>query len=358
MADVWQSIHWPRFMHDPQRTETALAAFYRRLGRVSGLQEALSPDEQRAAFLRALTGEAVASFAIEGDTLSAPEVEASLAAALAYHNAEPQHRSDAVAELMLEARVGQWALTADRLHRWHALLFHSVELEEKARWRSDEMVIVKSAKGGKEEVLYTAPPPEQVASDMEALLDWLNHEQALPTPIQAALAHLWFESIHPYSDGNGMIGRAIVAHVFAREVATPMPLSRQIEADRRGYYGALQAGRQVSRTGIDGTEFALWFLDRLTIGLAEDEADAQFLVLRNRFFLRFSALSPRAEHVLRQLFAEGPDRVAQGLSAGPYAEMTGVSAATATRDLTELEAKGALVRGQERGRSTRYLLAL
>jgi Fic family protein len=358
MANVWQSIHWPSFMHDPQGTEAALAAFYLCLGRVSGLQEALSPDEQRKALLHALTGEAVASFRIEGDTLSAPQVEVSLAAMLANNNAKPQHRSDAVAALSLEARVGQGALNADRLHRWHALLFLGVELEEKARWRSDEMVIVKSAKGGKEEVFYTAPPPEQVPRDMEAFLDWLYREQALPVPIRAALAHLWFESIHPYGDGSGLVGRAIVAHVFAREVATPMSLSRQIEADRRGYYMAMHAGRQVSRGGIDGTEFVLWFLERLTAGLAEDEAGARFLVRRNRFFLRFNALSPRAEHVLRELFAEGPDRVAQGLSAGPYAEMAGVSAATATRDLTELETIGALVRGQGGGRSTRYLLAL
>lgn len=358
MAHIWQSPLWPQFIHDPQRTETALASFALRLGRVVGLQDALTPDERREAFLRSVTGEAVASFGIEGVTLSPEEIEASVVASLAQRGAEPQRRSDAVADLMLDARSGQGPLTEARLHHWHALLFHGVELEEKARWRSFEMVIVRSAKAGREEVLYTAPPPEQVPGNMVAFLDWLNQENTLPTPVRAALAHLWFESIHPYSDGNGRVGRAIVEHVFARDLALPFSLSRQIQADKRGYYAALQAGRQVGAGGIDGTDFVLWFLDRLHAGMAEAEADARFLVGRNRFFLRFRSLSPRAEAVLRRLFAEGPDRVAQGLSAGPYAKIAGVSAATATRDLTELEAMGALLRGPEGGRSTRYLLAL
>ena len=358
MAHIWQSPLWPRFIHDPQRTETALAAFALRLGRVVGLQDALSPDERREAFLRSITREAVASFGIEGVTLSEQEVAASVVASLAHRGSDPLRRSDAVADLMLEARQGQDPLTVARLHHWHALLFHGIELEEKAQWRSFEMVIVRSAKAGREEVLYTAPPPEHVPVDMAKFLDWLHLDDALPTPVRAALAHLWFESIHPYSDGNGRVGRAIVEHVFARDMALPFSLSRQIQADKRGYYAALQAGRQLGAGGIDGTDFVLWFLDRLHAGMAEAEADARFLVGRNRYFLQFKTVAPRAEKVLRRLFAEGPDRVAQGLSAGPYARIAGVSLATATRDLTEMEAVGALRRGPEGGRSTRYLLAL
>lgn len=358
MTDIWKSPFWPIFAHDAARTETALAAFAVRLGTVTGLQDALTAEERREAFLRALTREAVASFGIEGVTLAAVDIEASVVASLARRGAEPQRRADAVADLMLEARAGQGALTAERLHHWHALLFHGVELEEKAQWRSYEMVIVKSARAGREEVLYTAPPPEQVPGDMAVFLEWINQDTALPTPVRAALAHLWFESIHPYSDGNGRVGRAIVEYVFARDMALPFSLSRQIEADKRGYYGALQAGRREGQGVIDGTEFVLWFLDRLQASVAEAEADARFLVGRNRYFLKFKSLSPRPEKVLRRLFAEGAGRVSQGLSAGPYAKIAGVSAATATRDLLELELIGALVKGPEGGRSTRYHLAL
>jgi Fic family protein len=138
----------------------------------------------------------------------------------------------------------------------------------------------------------------------------------------------------------------------------PFSLSRQIEADKQGYYRALQAGHTVSGDYVDATPFILWFLERLTAGIVEAEADARFLAARNGFFLRFPGLPPRSEKVLRRLFAEGPRRVSDGISAGPYAKIAGVSLATATRDLSELEAAGAILRGTEGGRSTRYMLHL
>ena len=358
MLHIWQSPHWPRFTHDAAQTEAALAAFAQRLGQLTGLQEALTPQERRDSFLRAVTREAVASFGIEGVVLSQAAVEASVVASLAQRGAEPQRRADAVAALMLEAREGQAELTAAQLHHWHGLLFHGIEIEEKARWRSFDMVIVKSASAGREEVLYTAPPPERVAAEMVVFLDWLNAPNPLAPPIRAALAHLWFESIHPYSDGNGRIGRAIVEHVFARDAGLPFSLSRQIEADKRGYYAALQAGRRAGAGGIDGTAFVLWFLDRLHAGVTEAAQDARFLVARNHYFLRHPDLPARAETVLRRLFAQGQPRVTEGLSAGPYAKIAKISAATASRDLADLEKLGAVQRGPSGGRSTRYFLKL
>ncbi|MDP1578030.1 MAG: Fic family protein [Cypionkella sp.] len=199
--------------------------------------------------------------------------------------------------------------------------------------------------------------PIGVPSNMQELLSSLESDDR-PVPIRAAVAHLWFESIHPFSDGNGRIGRALVEDVFAQDAALPFSLSRQIEADKLGYYRALQAGRTVSGGHIDATPFVLWFLERLTAGISEAEAEARFLVARNGFFLRFPGLPPRSEKVLRRLFAEGAQRVSEGISASPFAKMAGVSLATATRDLAELEARGAILRGTEGGRSTRYMLHL
>ena len=215
----------------------------------------------------------------------------------------------------------------------------------------------RGAWAGKEEVLYSAPPPARVDPMMQEFLTSLESDNR-PIPVRAALAHLWFESIHPFSDGNGRIGRALVEYIFAQGAALPFSLSRQIEADKKGYYRALQAGRKAVGDYIDSTAFVLWFLERLTVGIVEAEAEARFLVLRNRYFMRFANLPRRGEKVLRRLFAEGPQRVSEGISAGPYARIAGVSLATATRDLAELEAIGAVSRGAEGGRSTRYLLSI
>ena len=355
--DIWQTSAWPNFRHDAAATEGPLAEFSARLGSIKGLQMALSAEERRETFLRAVTNEAVASFAIEGAALRAEDIEASVVASLAHRGVEPQRRSDAIATLMLEARDGKGALSEDRLFHWHQLLFHGVDLEDKGRWRSFPIVIVRGAWAGKEEVLYSAPPHGRVASMMQAFLTSLESDSR-PVPVRAALAHLWFESIHPFSDGNGRIGRALVEYIFAQDAALPFSLSRQIEADKQGYYRALQAGRKAVGDYIDGTAFVLWFLERLTAGIIEAEIEARFLVARNGYFVRFANLPQRGAKVLRRLFAEGPRRVSEGISAGPYAKIAGVSLATATRDLAELETLGAICRGTEGGRSTRYLLSI
>lgn len=355
--DIWQTPAWPNFRHDAAATEGPLADFSARLGSITGLQMALSAEERRETFLRAVTNEAVASFAIEGAALRAEDIEASVVASLAHRGAEPQRRSDAIATLMLEAREGQGALSEGRLFHWHQLLFHGVDLEDKGRWRSFPIVIVRGAWAGKEEVLYSAPPHDRVAPMMQEFLTSLDSDSR-PVPVRAALAHLWFESIHPFSDGNGRIGRALVEYIFAQDAALPFSLSRQIEADKQGYYRALQAGRKAVGDYLDGTAFVLWFLERLTAGIIEAEAEARFLVARNGYFMRFANLPQRGAKVLRRLFAEGPRRVSEGISAGPYARIAGVSLATATRDLAELETLGAICRGTEGGRSTRYLLSI
>mgnify|MGYP005993412935 CR=1 FL=1 len=350
---IWNSPAWPNFRHDPAQTETPLARLMARLGTIEGLHAGLTGDERQEIFLRAVTGEALASFAIEGAPLAAADIEASVVASLAHRQDQPQRRSDAIAELMLEARAGTAPLTARMLHRWHALLFHGIEAENRGRWRSFPMEIVRGPSGRREDVLYAAPPPDRMETEMARFLDWLPTD-AQPLPLRAALAHLWFESIHPFADGNGRIGRAIIEHVFATEGALPFSLSRQIEADKRGYYAALQAGRRIKGDTIDATPFVVWLIGRLEAGVDEAGREARFLVRRNAFLAANAALPDRPLAGLRRLFAEGQARVEQGLSAGPYGKIARVSAATATRDLTDLERRGVLIRSAEGGRSTRY----
>lgn len=352
---IWNTPAWPQFRHDPALTEAPLARVMARLGTIDGLHAGLAPADRQEIFLRAVTGEALASFAIEGAPLSPAEIEASVVASLAHRQIPPQRRTDAIAELMLEARTGTAPLTAATLQHWHRLLFHGVEVEEPGQWRSFAMEIVRGPSGRPEDVLYAAPPPERMEAEMTRFLAWLAADES-PLPLRAALAHLWFESIHPFADGNGRIGRAIIEHVFATEAALPFSLSRQIEADKRGYYAALQAGRRLAGDHVDATPFVLWLLERLDAGVVEAGQEARFLVRRNAFFLAHGALPDRPLAVLRRLFAEGAARVDQGLSAGPYGKIAKVSPATATRDLAELETRGVLIRAPGGGRSTRYLI--
>lgn len=359
MTHIWQSPDWPRFEYNHAAAESSLLALTEQLGEVRGLHSGLSATEREEIILREITREAVHSFGIEGVKLNPAEVEASVVASIAHRNLDrASRRSDDVASMMLEARDPDVMLDADRLHHWHRLLFNRAEIEEMGQWRSFEIVIVKSATAGKEEILYTAVPPERVAQEMAVFLAWLG-QGGLPVPIKAALAHLWFESIHPYSDGNGRIGRAIVEHIFAQTNALPFSLSRQIEADKKAYYAALQAGRLQGDGHINASAFVQWFLETLLRGVKNCADEARFLTQRNLFFLTHGeSLSARQEGVLRRLFAEGQRRVAEGVSARSYGKIAGVSSATATRDLATMSEQGVLVRSDEGGRSTRYYLNL
>lgn len=358
MPWIWQSPLWPAFGYDAKATELALANATGAIGEISGLHQGLGAGERKELHLRQIVQEALGSFGIEGVPLNPAQIEASIVASLRHRDRNAfNRRSDAIAALMLRAREDTTHLTAEMLFDWHRLLFFGMEVEDIGRWRRSGIEIVRSAIAGRHDVLFIAPPPERVEAEMTRFLEWLRDDRPMAPAVKAALAHLWFETIHPFSDGNGRIGRAVIEHVFARSGALPFSLSRQIEMEKRAYYAALQAGRQEGTDAIDATPFVLWFLECLTRAAAAAKDEARFLLARNRYFIRFD-LSPRAETVLRRIFDQGPKRVADGITARTYAKIAGVSGPTATRDLGAIAAMGALIRSEAGGRSTAYLLAL
>lgn len=360
MTEIWQTAAWPNFTYDHAATLPLLAAAVESLGETGGMQAGLSPEDRADLRLHQIVQEVVSSFGIEGVPLDAAQIEASVIASMkARETPSTARRSDAIAALMLAARQGDTPLTADRLQTWHRLLFTGIEVEDRGHWRRHDIEIVRNAVAGQGEVLFRAPPPDRLDTEMAGLLGWINRADSTPLPIRAALAHLWFETIHPFSDGNGRIGRAIIEHVFATGRALPFSLSRQIEREKKAYYAALQAGRVAGQGAVDATAFVLWFLACLTRAASLGREEAAFLLGRNRFFLQWrDRLSARQMAVLETVFAQGPSRVGQGISAASYARIAKVSGATATRDLGAMEVAGALIRSETGGRSTHYLLAM
>ncbi len=121
----------------------------------------------------------------------------------------------------------------------------------------------------------------------------------------------------------------------------------------------MQAGRHDAGDRIDATAFVAWFLDMIVAAAEAARSETLFLLERNRFLLRHAdALTDRQRAVLERLFAQGPLRIENGLSARSYAKIARVSGATATRDLVALERAGALRRSEAGGRSTTYRIVL
>ena len=95
------------------------------------------------------------------------------------------------------------------------------------------------------EALYVPPPPETVDEYLQDLIRYANRDD-IPALAQAAIAHAQFESIHPFTDGNGRIGRALINSVLRRRAVTNtvvVPLASALVAHRDRYFDDLAAYR-------------------------------------------------------------------------------------------------------------------
>ncbi len=173
---------------------------------------------------------------------------------------------------------------------------------------------------------------------------------------RAALGHLWFESIHPFEDGNGRLGRALAEKSLAENIGQPslIALAYTIERDRRAYYDQLETHQKT----LDVTPWLLWFGETVLKAQQATLERVAFFIAKARFYDRTrTRLNPRQAKVVERMFREGPDGFRGGLSAENYIAITGTSRATATRDLQDLVEMGALTRTGER-RHTRYWLEM
>ena len=337
MRDIWQSPFWPKLTFDAGAVAPILAATTESIGEISGMLAGLPPTARVELRRHHLTQEAVSSFAMEGITL------------------DPRQARRGVAGVLLEARQGRLPLTADRLQDWHRQLFSAAEIEDRGAWRGHDIDILYRT--GQGEARFRAPPPARLHTEMAALLGWLNHPPQMPAILRAALAHLWFDTIQPFSDGNGQMARVLIDHILATGRALPFSLSRQMAQEQAAYYGALQAGRREGQGAVDATAFVIWFLGCVRRAAEQAGAELAFLLRRSHFLTAWrDRLSPRQIGVLETLFAQGEGAIAEGLTAAGFARIADVSGATATRDLVAMTAAGALQRSAAGGRSTRYWL--
>jgi Fic family protein len=168
------------------------------------------------------------------------------------------------------------------------------------------------------------------------------------------MAHLYFESIHPFEDGNGRIGRAVSEKALSQGLNRPtlIAISYTIESEKKEYYAALQ--RNSTRLEID--HWLEYFCKMVLKAQDYTQSRIDFLIQKGKFYQRFSnQLNERQQKVVARIFREGVNGFTGGLSAENYMRITGTTASTATRDLQKMVELGAFVRTGER-KSTRYYL--
>jgi Fic family protein len=362
----WQQPDWPNFVYDAKRLRSREDRFLKGAGILVGVMAHLDADDRQNLSIELMAQEAVDSSAIEGEILDRASVQSSVAKHLGI---KADHRranaaEAGAAELMANLfRSYREPVSDAMLFHWHALLMNGRrDLADIGRYRThaDPMQIVSGALHAPK-VHFEAPPSQAVPAEMKAFIAWFNDSgPATSSPVSAlartGIAHLWFESIHPFEDGNGRLGRAIAEKVLAQGLDAPAitALAETIQHHRKDYYTQLQRASLSNR--ID--EWLDWFSD---IALAAQQRTldrVHFLLAKTKLLdhLR-DHLNSRQEKVLLRMFAEGPDGFEGGLSAANYRTITDAAPATATRDLAELVELEAL-RKEGELKHTRYFLNL
>jgi Fic family protein len=244
------------------------------------------------------------------------------------------------------------------------LLRHDKNLES-GLWRTHiEPMQVISGDVGKQKIHYEAPPSARVPKEMKQYISWFNdtapggNNEIKKVPVRSAIAHLYFESIHPFEDGNGRIGRAIAEKALSQGLGRPilMSLSRTIEANKTDYYNQLKKAQRSNEI----THWINYFVKTIVAAQTEAEEEIDFILKKTKYFDRFrSKLSERQLKVIKRMLEEGPKGFVGGMNAGKYCTITKVSKATATRDLQLLLEIGAFsLVGEAGGRSTKYQVNL
>jgi len=362
----WQKPDWPSFRWDQARLEPAEKQFLVSGGVFVGMVRHLGDEDRDQLTIEAMSTEAVTTSEIEGEILDRASVQSSLRKQLGLAADERRVRpaERGIAEMMVDLhRSFAEPLSEEMLFRWHRMVMSgSRNLRDVGRYRTGaEPMEVVSGPVGEPRIHFEAPPSSRVRSEMKRFISWFSRtapgqEEPLPALTRSGIAHLYFESIHPFEDGNGRVGRAVAEKALAQSLGQPTltALAETILARRKTYYEALEGANRENEI----TRWLMWFAgvaieaQRRTIALVE------FLIDKTKLLDGLKGkINPRQEKALLRMLREGPGGFKGGLSAGKYSAITGASPATTTRDLADLVEKGALVREGER-RYAHYRLAI
>lgn len=362
----WQQPDWPRFSWSPELLAMAEEQFLVGGGVILGAVSHLDGESRDQLTVQTMSEEAVTTSEIEGEVLDRDSVQSSIRRQLGLatdaRRASPAEQG--IAEMMVSLfRDSEKTLDEAMLCMWHQMLMNGRrDLRDIGRYRTHtEPMQVVSGKAFDPTVHFEAPPSAQVPDEMASFLEWFSRtkpsgSEPLPALTRAGTAHLYFESIHPFEDGNGRIGRAISEKALAENLGRPTltSLAATILVRRRSYYETLEA----SNRSNDITRWLVWFAGVALEAQQRTQAQVDFLIDKTKLLDRLRGeLNDRQLSVLLRVLREGPEGFEGGLSAGNFVSIAKTSPATARRDLADLVDKGAFNRTGER-RHARYHLTI
>jgi Fic family protein len=361
---IHQKKEWPNFKWDTDSILNLLSEARNLQGKLQGKIESLGFELRNEAQLDTLTLDVLKTSEIEGEFLHHNQVRSSIARKLGIEIAgsiESDRNVDGVVEMMIDATQNCFnPVTKKRLFAWHSALFptgrsgmHKIIT---GSWRKDNsgpMQVVSGAMG-KEKVHFEAPHSDLIKNEMSVFLDWFNKENKIDIVLKAAIAHLWFVTIHPFDDGNGRITRALTDMLLAQSDKSNQrfySMSAQIRIERKQYYEILE---KTQRGNLNITNWLQWFLQCLINALNNTESVLNKVLFKGNFWNKHSItiMNERQKKLLNMLL----DNFDGKLTSSKWAKITKCSKETAIRDINDLIEKGILQKEEVGGRSTNYEL--
>jgi len=364
---IHELADWLRFTWDSRVLARLLSGVRLRQGLLLGKMHSYGFDSQWAATLKVLTEETIKSSAIEGVVLDPENVRSSLARRLGLDvGGLKDHKDvavDGVVQMMLDAtQKFDKPLTKERLFEWHAHLFPEVRRAGEGlrvgAWRDDKQGPMQVVSGpiGRLTVHYVAPAADRVDHEIDTFLKWFDSTENEDPLLKAAVAHLWFVTIHPFEDGNGRIARAITEMCLARSDDTAQrfySMSSQILEERKGYYEILE---KTQADSLDITQWLTWFLGCLDRSIGQSNRITDSALEKELFWQRLAkrkiSLNDRQKKALNKLFGGFEGK----LTRDKWMKATKTSSRTALRDIEQLIAFGIIEQEKAGGRSTSYRL--
>ena len=354
---------WPNFTWNQNKLSNLLVELRHQQGRLIGGMKSIGFKACNKTILKNLTQDVVKSSEIEGKILDQSLVRSSIAHHLGMDNAAlgiVDRNIDGIVEMTLDATQNfDQPLTKERLFNWHSSLFPTGYSDFRkinvGAWRTSSVQVV-SGQIGKEVVYFEAPQAYLVNYEMDHFLDWFNNNRTIDPVLKAAIAHLWFLTIHPFVDGNGRIGRAIADLMLARSENSSQrfySLSAQIQKERKNYYSILE---QTQKGNLDITSWIEWFFKSFKRAIEDAFSTLNNILQKSQFWEAIAevSLNQRQKKIVNRML----DGFNGKLTSSKWAKIAKCSQDTAYRDILDLTAKKILRKNPEGGRSTSYSLVV
>ncbi len=361
---IYQLAKWPLFNWDQEKIANQLANIHQRQGQLIGLMKALGFTIQKETVLQMLTLDVTQSSLIEGETLNTVEVRSSIARRLgiplAQYVKSSRHVEGIVGMIMDATQNFAKPLTIERILQWQIDLLSSDINHIYTRigaWRDDAQGPMQVISGAisREKIHFEAPSADVLEKELQSFFTWTEQNNT-DLVLKAAIAHLWFVTLHPFEDGNGRIARAISDYFLAKSEQSSQrfySMSAQMRVERKGYYAILES---TQKGDLNITQYLEWFLSCLLHAIENTEQIVKLILFKKQFWEQYQGLeiNVRQKLMLNKLL----DGFKGKLTTSKWSKIAKCSQDTALRDIQQLIHLGILIKDPAGGRSTSYSLKI